>query len=417
MLGRSLKSQVVAACKLYRLRTNIDTKFNTMYKSFEFDKKLKSILFAVIILGALLSVIGIVTNLDHTHRIWSNVLLNGFFFTAIALGAAFFVIVHVLGESGWHTAVQRIPEAMSLYVPLGGVFMILVLVGMHDIYHWSHTEDLDEILLGKSAYLNPTFFSIRTVVYIILWSFLIIQFRKLSLASDGSDDIRYFNKTRTLSAIFIVLFAITSSTSAWDWIMSIDAHWFSTLFGWYIFVGSFVSSIAFIIIFVFILMKMGYLEHVNDEHLHDLGKYLFGFSIFWAYLWVSQYLLIWYSNIPEETVYYVKRMEDFGFVFYANVIINFLAPFLILMARGSKRRLNWLLVTSIIVFLGHWLDTYLAIMPGTIGHPEFGILEIGMTVFVLGIFCFVFFRNFAKAPVVPENHPYFKESFDYDNIR
>ncbi|TRX71062.1 quinol:cytochrome C oxidoreductase [Carboxylicivirga sp. M1479] len=388
-----------------------------MYKSFEFTKKIKSYLLAMIVIGAVLAVAGIAMNLDHTHRIWANVLLNGFYFTAIAMSAAFFVIVHVLGESGWHTAVQRIPEAMSLYVPIGGVFMLLVLAGMHDIYHWSHTEHLDEILQGKSAYLNPMFFSIRTVAYILLWSVLVLWFRKLSLKSDSNYDLKLFNKQRGVAGVFIVLFAITSSTSAWDWIMSIDAHWFSTLFGWYIFVSTFVSAVAIVIILLFVLKSMGYMEHVNDEHLHDLGKYLFGFSIFWAYLWVSQYLLIWYSNIPEETIYYVQRIEDFGFLFYANVVINFLAPFLILMARGTKRKLNWLIAAAVIVFLGHWLDMYMAIMPGSIKHPEFGILEIGMTVFVLGVFLYAFFRNFAKAPVVPENHPYFKESFDYDNIR
>lgn len=388
-----------------------------MYKSFEFTKKIKSSLLAMIIIGAILTIIGVAMNLEHTHRIWANVLLNGFFFTAIALSAAFFVIVHVLGESGWHTTVQRIPEAMSLYVPIGGIFMLLVLVGMHDIYHWSHTEDLDEILQGKSAYLNPIFFSIRTVAYIVIWSLLIIWYRRTSLATDTDDNIRLFNKQRTIAGIFIVIFAITSSTSAWDWIMSIDAHWFSTLYGWYMFVSTFVSAIAFIILLLFVLRRMGYMEHINDEHLHDLGKYLFGFSIFWAYLWVSQYLLIWYSNIPEETIYYVQRIEDFGGLFYANVIINFLAPFLILMARGTKRKLNWLIASAVIVLFGHWIDMYLAIMPGSIKHPEFGILEIGMTVFVLGIFLYSFFRQFAKAPVVPENHPYFKESFDYDNIR
>ncbi|WP_289054131.1 hypothetical protein [Carboxylicivirga marina] len=388
-----------------------------MYKSFEFTKKIKSFLIATIVIGAVLAVAGIAMNLDHTHRIWANVLLNGFFFTAIAMSAAFFVIVHVLGESGWHTSVQRIPEAMAMYVPIGGVFMLLVLIGMHDIYHWSHTEHLDEILLGKSAYLNPMFFSIRTVAYIIIWSLLVIWFRKTSLKTDTDANIKLFNRQRGIAGIFIVIFAVTSSTSAWDWIMSIDAHWFSTLFGWYIFVSTFVSAVAVVILLLFVLRRMGYMEHINDEHLHDLGKYLFGFSIFWAYLWVSQYLLIWYSNIPEETIYYVKRIQDFEGLFYANVIINFLAPFLILMARGTKRKLNWLIAASIIVLLGHWVDMYLAIMPGAIGHPEFGILEIGMTVFVLGIFLFMFFRNFAKAPVVPENHPYFKESFDYDNIR
>ncbi len=388
-----------------------------MYKSFEFTKKIKSFLIATMVIGAVLVVAGVFMNLDHTHRIWANVLLNGFFFTAIALSAAFFVIVHVLGESGWHTAVQRIPEAMALYVPVGGVFMLLVLVGMHDIYHWSHTEHLDEILQGKSSYLNPVFFSIRTIAYIVIWSLLVIWFRRTSLKTDSDDNIRLFHKQRTIAGIFIVIFAVTSSTSAWDWIMSIDAHWFSTLFGWYMFISTFVAAVAIIIVLLFVLRRMGYMEHVNDEHLHDLGKYLFGFSIFWAYLWVSQYLLIWYSNIPEETIYYVKRIQDFEGMFYANVIINFLAPFLILMARDTKRRLNWLIAAAVIVFIGHWLDMYLAIMPGAIGHADFGILEIGMTVFVAAIFLFTFFTNFAKAPVVPENHPFFKESFDYDNIR
>ncbi len=388
-----------------------------MYKQFEFSQKLKSRLLILIVLGALLAIGGILLNLDDTHRIWANVLLNGFFFTAIALGAMFFIAVHVLGESGWQTSISRIPEAMSLYVPVGGLFMLLVLVGMHNIYHWSHTEDLDAILKGKSAFLNPVAFSIRTVAYILAWTVLIFKIRKLSLASDKSDNIKLFNKNRTWSAVFIVVFAVTSSTAAWDWIMSIDSHWYSTLFGWYIFSGFFVSAVAMIIILLFTLRNMGYMQHVNEEHLHDLGKYLFGFSIFWAYLWIAQYLLIWYSNIPEETIYYVKRLEDFPNLFIINLVLNFVAPFLVLMARGTKRKINILLITSIIVLCGHWIDTYLGIWPGALGHATFGILEIGMTLFTLGLFLFAFYHNFAKAPVVQENNPYFKESFDYDNIR
>ncbi len=388
-----------------------------MYKSFEFTQKIKTFLIALMVIGAVLTVVGVVMNLDHGHRIWANVLLNGFYFTAIAMGAAFFVVVHILGEGGWQTSIQRIPEAISQYVPIGGVTMLLVLVGMHDIYHWTHPDPDDTILLGKVPFLNPVFFSIRTIVYIAVWTFLVFKIRKMSLASDSSTDIKLFTKTRNWAGVFIVLFAITSSTSAWDWIMSIDSHWFSTLFGWYMFVSSFVAAVAMIIILLFVLRKMGYMEHVNEEHMHDLGKYLFGFSIFWAYLWVSQYLLIWYSNIPEETIYFVQRQEDFGMIFWANVIINFLAPFLILMARGTKRKMNWLLIAAVIVFFGHWIDMYVAIWPGTLGHADFGILEIGMTTLVLGVFLFSFFRQFAKAPVVPENHPYFKESFDYDNIR
>ncbi|MBS2096875.1 hypothetical protein [Carboxylicivirga linearis] len=388
-----------------------------MYKSFEFTQKLKTFLIALMVIGAVLTIAGVFLNLDHTHRIWANVLLNGFYFTAIAMSAFFFVVVHILGESGWHTTIQRIPEAMGQYVPFGGVIMLLVLVGMHDIYHWTHIDPDDTVLLGKAPFLNPLFFSVRTVVYILVWTLLVRKIRKLSLASDESTDIKLFTRSRNWAGIFIVLFAITSSTSAWDWIMSIDSHWYSTLFGWYIFVSTFVAAVSVIIILLFVLRRMGYMDHVNDEHMHDLGKYLFGFSIFWMYLWISQYLLIWYSNIPEETIYYVTRQNDFELIFWANVIINFLAPFLILMPRGTKRKMNWLLIAAIIVFVGHWIDMYVAIWPGAIGHAEFGVLEIGMTILVAGIFLFLFFKQFAKAPVVPENHPYFKESFDYDNIR
>ncbi len=388
-----------------------------MYKAFEFTQNVKKVLIVLMVIGAVLTIAGLLLNIDHSHRIWANVLLNGFYFTAIAMGAAFFVVVHILGESGWQTAIQRIPEAMAQFVPVGGIIMLLVLLGMHDIYHWSHTGHLDEVLQGKSAYLNPVFFSVRTVAYILIWTFLIKKMRRLSLASDGSTDLKLFTQARNWAGVFIVVFAITSSTSAWDWIMSVDAHWFSTLFGWYMFISSLVAAVSVIILLLVALRKMGYMNHVNDEHLHDLGKYLFGFSIFWAYLWISQYLLIWYGNIPEETVYFVKRITDFEVLFYANVIINFLAPFLILMPRGTKRRVNWLLLAASVVFVGHWLDIYLAVWPGSVGHVEFGMLEIGMTLLVIGVFLFVFFRQFAKAPVVPENHPYFKESFEYDNIR
>jgi hypothetical protein len=390
-----------------------------MYKQFEFTKKIKSVLLSVGLVGLLATTAGILLDLDNGHRIWANVLLNSFYFLAIGLGAAFFVVVHILGESGWQTSIQRIPEAMGMFTPIGSLLMLVVLLGLHDIYHWTHTDQLDEILLAKRGYLNTPFFIVRTLVYLVGWTWLIWKIRQLSLASDQNDSLKLFNKSRTLAGIFIVFFAITSSTSAWDWIMSIDSHWFSTLFGWYIFIGFFVSSVAVIIFLVVVLRKMGYLEHVNDEHLHDLGKYLFGFSIFWAYLWISQYLLIWYSNIPEETVYFVTRQQEFGTLFWTNVLVNFAVPFLYLMPRGTKRQFNWLLPVSIIVFVGHWLDLYLAIMPGAVGSEQahIGVLEIGMTLLYLSLFFWVTFRQLAKAPMVPENHPYFKESFEYDNIR
>ena len=232
---------------------------------------------------------------------------------------------------------------------------------------------------------------------------------------DVKGDMKYFNKMRTLSAIFIVTYAITSVVSSWDWLMSLDPHWFSTLYGWYVFSSMLASGFAMLILILYLLKRMGYMQHVNDEHMHDLGKYLFGFSIFWAYLWFSQYMLIWYANIPEETVYFYVRHKYFSDVFYINLILNFVVPFLLLMTRKSKRVFGMLVPVSIIVIIGHWFDLYMMIMPGAVGGEAsgFGIVEIGLTIGFLGLFGLITFHALTKAPLAPKNHPYFKESMDY----
>ena len=157
------------------------------------------------------------------------------------------------------------------------------------------------------------------------------------------------------------------------------------------------------------------MSHINKEHIHDLGKYLFGFSIFWTYLWFSQYMLIWYGNIPEETVYFYERHQHFNTIFFVNLILNFAVPLLGLMTRNSKRGAAILLPVAAVVFIGHWIDLYQLIMPGAVGSEKagIGIPEIGITIGYAGLFLLVVFRSLAKAPLVPENHPFFKESFDY----
>lgn len=389
-----------------------------MDNTFVFKRNLKITFIVFIIAGLLALGYGMLSHDIHSHRIWANILLNNFYFLAIALGALVFVTVHILADSGWHVSIVRIPEAMSMYIPVASVLMILILVGAHDIYHWTHTEHLDELLLHKKPYLNLPFFSIRMVIYLVGWVFFTWKLRQLSLKNDIEGDLKYFKLSRSYGAFFIVFFAITSSTASWDWLMSIDAHWFSTLYGWYTFSSIFVSAIAIIILLVVALKFSGYLPHVNDEHLHDLGKYLFAFSIFWAYLWFSQFMLIWYSNIPEETIYYIHRLENFRVLFFLNLGLNFFAPFLILMTRGSKRKLSILAIAAIIVFVGHWIDIYLAIMPGAVGHEEagIGIFEIGLTVGYIGLFLFVVLNALTKASLAPEKHPFFKESLEYDNI-
>lgn len=350
-------------------------------------------------------------------RVAANLLLNNYYFLSMGLIGLFFVTVHAIAESGWHTSISRIGEAMSAFIPIGGVLLLLFFVsgGLHLVFEWTHEDHLDAILLKKTPYLNQPFFYVRLIVFISAWSVLAYFIRKTSLQIDIGGELKYFNRLRTLSAVFIVFYALSSVVSSWDWLMSIDAHWFSTLYGWYIFSGMLASGTALIIIILFILRKMGYMKHVNKEHIHDLGKYLFGFSIFWTYLWFSQYMLIWYANIPEETIYFYERHKNYETILYLTLILNFVVPFFFLMARKLKRIYTFLLPVSVIVFIGHWLNLYLSIMPGSVGKEESGIgfLEIGLTIGYTGLFLLVTMWALSKAPLVSTKHPFFKESLHY----
>lgn len=386
-----------------------------MKNRFVLDRKVLMILAGMIAVGLIILLAGILSDGISESRFWANLLLNDYYFLAISLGGVFFVSVHVMSESGWHTSVQRVPEAMGGFIPVAGILMLVTfLLGIHHLYHWTHKEQLDEVLQGKTAYLNLTFFYLRFIVYYAGWILLSYFLRKASVKMDTDADLKYFKKQKILASLFVVFFAISTSTSSWDWLMSIDGDWYSTIYGWYTFSGMLVSAVALIILLMIFLKSQGYMKHVNKEHMHDLGKYLFAFSILWMYLWFSQYLLQWYGNIPEETVYFVQRLKNFNTIFFANLIINFLMPFLILMARNSKR-INWISGTAaVIVFAGHWLDYYLAIMPGIAGEEaQIGFFEVGLTVGYLGLFLLMVLYSLTKASLIPENHPFFKESLEY----
>lgn len=385
-----------------------------MNNTFQFTGKHKIVFSILILIGLAVMAYGLFSL--PSDRFWANVLLNNMYFLQIALAGVFFISVHIVSQAGWHVSVQRIPEAMGTFIPVAGILMLLVFVGIKDIYHWSH-EHVDEIIQGKKPFLNITFFAARFIVYFAGWIWLSHKIRKLSLRSDTNQDIRLFKNSHVYAVLFVVFFAITNSVSSWDWLMSIDAHWYSTLYGWYIFSSMFVSGIAVITLLVIYLKRKGYMEHVNKEHLHDLGKYLFGFSIFWMYLWFSQYMLIWYGNIPEETTYFIQRTDHYSLLFYGNIIINFLVPFLALMPREAPRKEFMLIIVSIIILIGHWIDFYLAVTPGIVGNEgTIGVLEIGMTVGYAGLFLWVVFRALSKASLVPFNHPFYKESLDYHNL-
>ena len=379
----------------------------------------------VVLIGFVLLVVGILLNYKDAHfmtRLLTNGLINGFFFFALGLGALFFLALNYATESGWYASVKRVIEAVAGFLPygmglLGAVLLIITILDGAHIYIWMDNEVVkhDEIIQGKSAYLNVWFFWIRTIIYFITYFLFLRGFKKRSIEEDerGGTDLHFKNYRR--GAHFLIFFAVFSSTSAWDWLMSIDVHWFSTLYGWYTFAGMWCSSMVVLVITTMYLKKLGYLPKVNESHIHDLGKWTFATSFLWSYLWFSQFMLIWYANIGEEVTYYAMRIENFKFLYFAMFIINFAFPMLILMSRDAKRNFGILTFVGLIILTGHWLDVFIMISAGSLGaNATIGLIEIGMALMVLGAFVFVILRNLTKASLTPVNHPFLDESVHHD---
>lgn len=384
---------------------------------FEFTNKHKITFGSLIGIGAIAIAVGFAGG-DAT-RSWSSLLLGNYYFMAIALAAIFFLAVQYVAEVGWSVVLKRVMLSFGPYLIIGGIGMVIIfLLGHHDIYHWTHKElydksspEFDKVMFGKKGYLNVPFYTVRLICYAVIWAGFAWMMRKFSLLEDEVGGLTNYNKMTKWSAIFLVLFGVTSSTSAWDIIMSIDAHWFSTLFGWYNFISFFGSGLSLLAVVTIYLKRRGHLPLVNENHIHDLGKYMFAFSMMWAYLWFSQFMLYWYANLPEEVIYFMTRQEYYKVFFIGNLFLNFAAPFLILMMRGAKRKENAVLFVAVVILVGHWFDYFQMIMPGTVGsHWHMGFVEIGTSLFFLGLLLFVLFSTLSKTPLTPKNHPMLDES-------
>jgi hypothetical protein len=397
---------------------------------FSTPNKAKKITLSLIIFGAALAVVGIVTGMDDHHfvtRLLTNGLINAFFFFAIALGALFFLTLQYATETGWYASVKRVIEGVAGFLPygmglLGVILLVITLMDGAHIYTWMDPETTnpashhyDPIIEGKSPYLNKIFFWIRTAVYLGTYFIFWNGFRKRSLEEDriGGTELHFKNYRK--GATFLVFFAVFSSTSAWDWIMSIDVHWFSTLFGWYTFAGMWCSAMTVIVLTTIYLKKLGFLERVNDSHIHDIGKWTFATSFLWSYLFFSQFMLIWYANIGEEVTYYQMRIENFKVLYFTMFLINFAFPMLILMSRDAKRHYGVLTFVGIIILIGHWLDVYLMISAGSLGaNAKIGFLEVGLLILCAGLFIRIILNNLSKAPLMPVNHPFLDESVHHE---
>jgi len=351
------------------------------------------------------------------NRPWAALYVAAFFFFMIALGVLAFYAVQRASQAGWAPLLFRVMEGITAYLVPGGIviFVILVLSVLHmnHLFPWMDPEVVahDELLQNKAGYLNPVFFLIRALVFLGGWILYREYSRKFSLAQDKADDNSNFKKNFRISAAFLVFYLVSESIMSWDWIMSVDPHWFSTLFGWYVFASMFVSGITVIAMVTIYLKSRGYLPEVNDSHIHDLAKFMFGISIFWTYLWFGQFMLIWYANIPEEVTYFVTRIEDYKLPFFGMLAMNFVFPVLLLM-NSDYKRVNWFVImTGIVVLAGHYMDVFNMIMPATVGDQWYiGIPEIGGILFFAGLFIFWVFRALTTAPMAPERNPYIEES-------
>ena len=351
------------------------------------------------------------------NRPWAALYVAALFFFFISLGTIAFYAIQRASQSGWSPVLYRVMEGITAYLLPGGivVFVILLLSCLHfnHLFIWMDADVVaeDKIIRDKIGYLNIPFFLGRALFFIFGWALYRYFSRKFSLAQDKANDIVNHKRNFKISAAFLVFYIVTESIMSWDWIMSIDPHWFSTLFGWYVFASMFVTAISVIALITIYLKSEGYLDFVNDSHIHDLAKFMFGISIFWTYLWFSQFMLIWYSNIPEEVTYFMTRIEDYSLPFWGMIVLNFLFPLLVIM-NSDYKRMNLIVSTvGIVIVIGHYIDIFNMIMPSAVGDKWFiGIPEIGGFMFFLGLFIYVVFHELQKAPLLAKGDPFVNES-------
>lgn len=365
------------------------------------------------------------------NKPWSAFYVALFFFLGISLLSLAFYAAQRVAQSGWSIVLFRVFEAVTANIVPTSILMAIIV--FLSAFHFNHlftwmgdgvfdpaSENYDPIVAGKSWWMNVPGWVIRSVIYLLLWNIYRFFIRKNSIAEDTADDnYKTYKKNYNASVIFLVVFMITETLMSWDWIMGIDPHWFSTLFGWYVLATLLVSALTVVAIVTVYLRSKGALPSVNDSHIHDLAKFMFGFSVFWTYLWFAQFMLIWYANIPEETTYYVARFNEYKLPFLGMIALNFIFPILLLLNSDFKSKAWFVTIGGTVILIGHYIDVFVMVMPGTVGGSwSFGIPELSAVLFFVGVFIYTVFSSFAKANPVPKGNPFLEESkhFHYYNI-
>ena len=353
---------------------------------------------------------------DLGSRIWANWLVVAYYLITIALGGALFLALTYITGAGWSVAFRRIPEALAFMLPIAGALMLLVLgFRVFEMGHLDHGHG--DTFWFKHLWLTPWFWATRSVFYVLIWTLLAHRLVARSRRQDRTGDAAISAGNVRLSALFLVVYALTFALASTDWIMTLEPLWFSTMWGVYNFAGMIQATLAVVVILGLLLRKPGGPLHgvFSDDHLHDLGKLLLGFSCFWMYIWFSQYMLIWYSNLPEETSYFITRTHGpWGPVVVISIVLNWIVPMFVLLPRPAKRSGSVMMKVAVVVLIGRWIDLYLMVFPSSFRErPVFDVWEFAGIGVLVGITSLLLLRSFAAASPVPKNDPYLSESLHY----
>lgn len=401
-----------------------------MNERFEIPARLRNTSMALMLIGIITLIAGAVVLLGSNDvfdksRFWTSLVQDSVFFLMITTVSVFIQAAASLAQGAWIVAYKRVTEAIGANVWVFGLIAAIILFAVaftynvgtgnsvqNPIYTWMHPDAIEK---KKSFFLNTGMFVGFTLFTIGLWSFFGRKFRSLSLAQESAakNNTKIYWQMVTWSGAFMGVYWLTQmSVTPWLWLMSIQSHWFSTMFSWYTFGSVFVSGMALILLWVVYLKNQGNLEIVNKEHIHDLGKWMFAFSIFWTYVWFDQYMLIWYANEPEETIFFkIRQQGPYSMIFYANIIINFVMPILILMTAPSKRNYFTVTFMAMVIIFGHWLDFFQIVMPNPMkDHWHIGWYEMGIFAGFVGVLIFSVSRTLAKSSLVPVNNVLLKEA-------
>jgi hypothetical protein len=412
---------------------------NSFDERFVFQGKAKTWSLVAIVVGIITIIAGFLTG--HADRTFSNLLLMGYYFTCVCAAGAMFCAIQYVAQAGWSASLIRVPQAFARVLPIAGIILLIIIAAgiftTHNVVEDGKTiakpylyaqwatkgittpgsSNYDAMVTGKSSFLNIPFFFIRLITFLGIYSLLAWLLVKYSKNEDEIGGMSNYNKSFNLGCVFLLVFGLTYPIFGFDAIMSLEARWYSTMFGWYNLAALWVSGLAVLTLVLILLKENGYLSWITEDHMHNMGLFMFAFSVFWTYIWFAQFLLNYYANLPDEVVYFYKRWEpEFKPWFWLNIVINFAAPFLLLMARDYKRLISRLKWVSIILILGHWLDYYMMIMPETVGPDGRGFWfeEVGIFIGFAGLFTFLVLNALSSfKSLVPKNHPFLQESLHH----